>query len=119
MFDPSKRITVEEALAHPYLASLHDVSDEPVCSTPFDLDLDSEALTPDVVREIILRDVVAMHPEYADEMSAAQAAAAAERQRLAAVQQLQQAAAAAAAYAGGGQVAQQPTIAPQAATLGS
>jgi hypothetical protein len=117
VFDPSKRITVEEALAHPYLASLHDVSDEPVCSNPFDLDLDSEALTPDVVREIILRDVVAMHPEYADEMSAAQAAAAAERQRLAAAQQLQQAAAA--GYAAGGQAVQQPTIAPQAASLGT
>jgi mitogen-activated protein kinase 1/3 len=27
-FDPFKRITVEEALAHPYLAQYHDESDE-------------------------------------------------------------------------------------------
>ncbi|KAL6747738.1 mitogen-activated protein kinase [Haematococcus lacustris] len=87
VFDPSARISVEAALAHPYLASLHDDSDEPSCATSFDLDLDSEQLTPDVVREIILRDVVAMHPEYADEMSSAQAAAAAERARQQALHQ--------------------------------
>ena len=34
-FDPSNRITVEEALSHPYLASLHDVDDEPSASEPF------------------------------------------------------------------------------------
>ena len=28
-FDPRKRITVEEALQHPYLAQLHDPSAEP------------------------------------------------------------------------------------------
>ena len=28
-FDPRKRITVEEALKHPYLAALHDASAEP------------------------------------------------------------------------------------------
>jgi serine/threonine protein kinase len=27
-FDPSKRITVEEALAHPYLSAYHDEDDE-------------------------------------------------------------------------------------------
>ena len=49
VFDPAKRITVEEALGHEYLASLHDLSDEPVCTQPFEYDLDSERLTPDVV----------------------------------------------------------------------
>ncbi|KAI3743069.1 hypothetical protein L1987_60771 [Smallanthus sonchifolius] len=34
-FDPRQRIRVEDALAHPYLTSLHDISDEPVCMTPF------------------------------------------------------------------------------------
>ena len=29
IFDPEKRITVEEALAHPYLADLHLEEDEP------------------------------------------------------------------------------------------
>lgn len=35
-FDPSSRISVEEALEHPYLQIWHDASDEPVCPTKFD-----------------------------------------------------------------------------------
>lgn len=35
-FDPAKRITVEEALAHPYLSAYHDEDDEPSHSYPFD-----------------------------------------------------------------------------------
>ena len=31
-FDPAKRITVEEALAHPYLADYHYPDDEPTCT---------------------------------------------------------------------------------------
>lgn len=34
-FDPEKRLTVEQALAHPYLEELHCEEDEPVC-TNFD-----------------------------------------------------------------------------------
>ena len=55
VFDPTKRITVEQALEHPYLASLHDISDEPICPTPIEFDFDSEQLTPDVVREVIFQ----------------------------------------------------------------
>ena len=32
-FDPTLRITVEDALAHPYLESMHDPDDEPTCPT--------------------------------------------------------------------------------------
>ncbi|KAJ3874580.1 CMGC/MAPK protein kinase [Lentinula edodes] len=35
-FDPDERITVFEALEHPWLASYHDVTDEPECKQPFD-----------------------------------------------------------------------------------
>ncbi|EZF28407.1 CMGC/MAPK protein kinase, partial [Trichophyton interdigitale H6] len=35
-FDPSSRISVEEALEHRYLHIWHDASDEPNCPTPFD-----------------------------------------------------------------------------------
>lgn len=35
-FDPSSRISVEEALEHPYLHIWHDASDEPNCPTTFD-----------------------------------------------------------------------------------
>jgi p38 MAP kinase len=36
VFDPRKRITAAEALAHEYLAPYHDPTDEPVASEPFD-----------------------------------------------------------------------------------
>lgn len=65
VFDPTKRITVEQALEHPYLSSLHDISDEPTCPVPIDFDFDSEMLTPDIVREVILTDVVELHPDLA------------------------------------------------------
>lgn len=35
-FDPSQRISVEQALEHRYLHIWHDASDEPTCPTPFD-----------------------------------------------------------------------------------
>ncbi|KAL2829023.1 kinase-like domain-containing protein [Aspergillus cavernicola] len=35
-FDPSSRVSVEEALEHPYLGIWHDASDEPSCPTTFD-----------------------------------------------------------------------------------
>jgi p38 MAP kinase len=36
VFDPKKRITATEALAHEYLAPYHDPSDEPVADEKFD-----------------------------------------------------------------------------------
>ena len=35
-FDPATRITVTEALDHPWLASYHEVTDEPECPTKFE-----------------------------------------------------------------------------------
>ena len=35
-FDPTIRITVPDALEHPWLASYHDVADEPECPTKFE-----------------------------------------------------------------------------------
>lgn len=32
-FDPEERITIEDALKHPYLEELHCEEDEPVCDT--------------------------------------------------------------------------------------
>jgi hypothetical protein len=35
-FNPAKRISVEEALRHPYLAEYHDPHDEPIPAYEFD-----------------------------------------------------------------------------------
>ncbi|EOY04614.1 Mitogen-activated protein kinase 6 [Theobroma cacao] len=63
-FDPRQRITVEAALAHPYLTSLHDISDEPVCMTPFSFDFEQHALTEEQMKELIYREALAFNPEY-------------------------------------------------------
>lgn len=39
-FDPSQRISVEQALEHPYLHIWHDASDEPDCPTTFNFDFE-------------------------------------------------------------------------------
>ena len=45
--DPSKRISVDEALEHPYLSELHDPDDEPTAEglDPYDFDFDYYDLT--------------------------------------------------------------------------
>lgn len=40
-FDPQKRITVDEALEHPYLSIWHDPADEPICSEKFEFSFES------------------------------------------------------------------------------
>ncbi|KAI3995225.1 hypothetical protein MKX01_032027 [Papaver californicum] len=63
-FDPTRRITVEEALAHPYLERLHDIADEPVCSVPFSFEFEQQVLTEEQIKEMIYRESVAFNPEY-------------------------------------------------------
>ncbi|XP_010253496.1 PREDICTED: mitogen-activated protein kinase 3-like [Nelumbo nucifera] len=64
-FDPTKRITVEEALAHPYLERLHDIADEPVCPEPFSFEFEKQALVEEQMKEMIYREALAFNPEYA------------------------------------------------------
>ena len=56
-FDPSSRISVEEALEHRYLHIWHDASDEPSCPTTFDFHFE---VVEDVqeMRKMILDEVV-------------------------------------------------------------
>ncbi|KAF2300494.1 hypothetical protein GH714_013820 [Hevea brasiliensis] len=62
-FDPTRRITVEEALAHPYLARLHDIADEPVCPVPFSFDFEQQPLVEEQMKEMIYREALALNPE--------------------------------------------------------
>uniref|UniRef100_A0A9I9DNA6 Mitogen-activated protein kinase n=1 Tax=Cucumis melo TaxID=3656 RepID=A0A9I9DNA6_CUCME len=64
-FDPTKRITVEEALAHPYLERLHDTADEPVCSEPFSFEFEQQYLDEEQMKEMIYREALALNPEFA------------------------------------------------------
>lgn len=56
---------VEEALAHPYLASLHDVADEPVCPDSFSFDFEQQPLTEEQIKDMIYKEALALNPEYA------------------------------------------------------
>ncbi|KAH7433713.1 hypothetical protein KP509_07G082400 [Ceratopteris richardii] len=63
-FDHNKRISVEDALAHPYLSSLHDESDEPTCPSPFIFDLDEQALSEDELRRLIYKEALHFNPDF-------------------------------------------------------
>lgn len=56
-FDPSSRISVEQALEHPYLQIWHDASDEPDCPTHFNFDFEVIEEVPDI-RRVILDEVM-------------------------------------------------------------
>ncbi|XWS74225.1 hypothetical protein CRYUN_Cryun02cG0197600 [Craigia yunnanensis] len=53
VFDPSKRITVEEALNHPFLSSLHEINEEPTCPSPFIFDFEQTTLNEEDIKELI------------------------------------------------------------------
>lgn len=52
-FNPKKRISVNEALAHPYLAALHDPKIEIVCSQPWDHDFENELMDKNLTKEAL------------------------------------------------------------------
>jgi len=64
-FNPLKRITVDEALRHPYLALYHDPEDEPTCPLVpddfFHFDMQREPPTKEQLKELTYKEVMAMH----------------------------------------------------------
>ncbi|KAJ7524050.1 hypothetical protein O6H91_18G075000 [Diphasiastrum complanatum] len=67
VFDPKKRITVTEALEHPYLAMLHDATVEPSAAAPFDFDFEDEELKEEALREKVWMEMCHYHPETVNE----------------------------------------------------
>lgn len=67
VFDPGQRITVEEALQHPYLSLLHDAALEPTAPHPLNyLDLwdeSEEELKEEGLREKVWQEMLHYHPE--------------------------------------------------------
>jgi len=62
-FHPDRRITIDRALAHPFLASLHNPEDEPVANFTFTFDFENEELSREKVQELIWQEIRAYHPE--------------------------------------------------------
>ncbi|XP_015889894.1 mitogen-activated protein kinase 7 [Ziziphus jujuba] len=62
VFDPTKRITVTEALQHPYLSDLYDPRQNPPAQVPVNLDID-ENLGEKMIREMMWNEMIHYHPE--------------------------------------------------------
>lgn len=64
-FDPLKRITVDEALEHPYMSQLHFPDDEPVCEpvSAFDFDFELYSLKKEDYKDLIYEEIMLYHDE--------------------------------------------------------
>ncbi|KAL9273107.1 Mitogen-activated protein kinase homolog NTF3-like protein [Drosera capensis] len=62
VFDPTKRISVTDALKHPYMAPLYDPCTVPPAQFPIDLDID-EDLDRDKIRDMMWNEILYYHPE--------------------------------------------------------
>ncbi|XP_075034938.1 mitogen-activated protein kinase 7 isoform X2 [Mixophyes fleayi] len=60
-FDPRDRISVREALRHPFLSKYHDPDDEPECVPAFDFDFDKRVLTKEQIKEAIVAEIDGFH----------------------------------------------------------
>lgn len=61
IFDPTKRISVTEALQHPYMAGLYDPNSNPPAQVPVDLEID-EDLEEDTIRDLMWDEMLHYRP---------------------------------------------------------
>ena len=64
-FDPAKRITIEQALAHPYMDKLHFVDDEPTGDPVADFDFDFELYSLKIpeYKQLIYEEILLYHDQ--------------------------------------------------------
>ncbi|KAG0493015.1 hypothetical protein HPP92_006413 [Vanilla planifolia] len=62
VFDPTKRISVIEALEHPFMSPLYDPNANPPAQVPIDLGID-EDIGEELIRELIWKEMLHYHPE--------------------------------------------------------
>ncbi|RHZ13828.1 hypothetical protein DYB37_000919 [Aphanomyces astaci] len=67
VFNPAKRISVLDALHHPYLEAFYDAADL-VLSSPFDFgfDIPDDKLTREALVSLLMEDISTFHPEVVD-----------------------------------------------------
>lgn len=63
VFNPANRITVEDALAHPYMVSLANPDEAPMCGSPFAFDLELEELSKPMLQELIYDEMTNFHTD--------------------------------------------------------
>jgi serine/threonine protein kinase len=66
-YEPNKRITIEKALEHPFLADLHYPPDEPTAKpvSPFDFDFEKYDLSIEETKELIYEEILLYHSSKA------------------------------------------------------
>lgn len=69
ILDPRKRVSVTDALSHPYLNKYHDPDDEPICVPTFNFDFEKQKLTTEVLREQIYKEIMGYHKPRAPSLS--------------------------------------------------
>lgn len=55
-------------MAHPYLATLHDINDEPICHSPFEFDFEQPSFTEEHIKELIMMEAIAFNPGNVGDM---------------------------------------------------
>jgi serine/threonine protein kinase len=66
-FNSNRRISIDEAIKHPYLESLHDPEDEPVFEGSIDFDFENDPnLTLEDVKKLILQEISIYNKAYYD-----------------------------------------------------
>lgn len=61
-FNPKKRISVDEALRHPYLKDLHNPASETECDRPFDFEFENVEMTKEVLQEFVWDEIYSFRP---------------------------------------------------------
>lgn len=60
---PRKRISLEKALEHPFLESLHNPDDEPVHEHTFSFEFENEDLSRERIQQLIWEEIKSFHPD--------------------------------------------------------
>ena len=63
IFNPEKRWTVEQCLAHPYFRDLHNSDEEPLASGAFDWSFDNFEPTKEILQTMIYQESLRFHPD--------------------------------------------------------
>lgn len=66
-YDPEERITIAEALGHPYLKQLHFPDDEPTTEpvSAFDFDFEKYSLSKEDFKDLIYEEIMLYHSDEA------------------------------------------------------
>jgi len=62
VFNPDKRYTAEECLAHPYFEGLHNPEEEPVSDKIFDWSFDYFKPTKELLQTMVFEESLFFHP---------------------------------------------------------